>query len=269
MEHLERVLAVRTDPDLVLALQDSDEPMVSMDTLRPLAQANIAFMDGLMASASESALTAVPLLVQLVRDWSVHGERARNSTYAPVVEALVPRISDVAAPRILLPGSGTGRLAFMLGERLEGAQVVALGPDEPAQFAAAFMLTAGEMQFGADDDKDQRESRPPAPTLPHVIYPSIHVSIHWARTAHRLAGVQVPDVPLRALKRVEETTNISFTVGGLEDFDGEGLEDFHAVATCFVLDVFADMRRSLRILRAMLQRQHGPRSAPGTRTGPG
>ena len=65
MEHLERVLAVRTDPDLVLALQDSDEPMVSMDTLRPLAQANIAFMDGLMASASESALTAVPLLVQL------------------------------------------------------------------------------------------------------------------------------------------------------------------------------------------------------------
>ena len=33
MEHLERVLAVRTDPDLVLALQDSDEPMVSMDTL--------------------------------------------------------------------------------------------------------------------------------------------------------------------------------------------------------------------------------------------
>ena len=79
MEHLERVLAVRTDPDLVLALQDSDEPMVSMDTLRPLAQANIAFMDGLMASASESALTAVPLLVQLVRDWSVHGERARNS----------------------------------------------------------------------------------------------------------------------------------------------------------------------------------------------
>ena len=257
MEHLERVLAVRTDPDLVLALQDSDEPMVSMDTLRPLAQANIAFMDGLMASASESALTAVPLLVQLVRDWSVHGERARNSTYAPVVEALVPRISHVAAPRILLPGSGTGRLAFMLGERLEGAQVVALDPDEPAQFAAAFMLTAGEMQFGADDDMDQREARPPAPTLPHVIYPSIHVSIHWARTAHRLAGVQVPDVPLRALKRVEETTNISFTVGGLEDFDGEGLEDFHAVATCFVLDVFADMRRSLRILRAMLQRHGG------------
>lgn len=257
MEHLERVLAVRTDPDLVLALQDSDEPMVSMDTLRPLAQANIAFMDGLMASASESALTAVPLLVQLVRDWSVHGERARNSTYAPVVEALVPRISDVAAPRILLPGSGTGRLAFMLGERLEGAQIVALDPDEPAQFAAAFMLTAGEMQFGADDDMDQREARPPAPTLPHVIYPSIHVSIHWARTAHRLAGVQVPDVPLRALKRVEETTNISFTVGGLEDFDGEGLEDFHAVATCFVLDVFADMRRSLRILRAMLQRHGG------------
>ena len=96
--------------------------------------------------------------------------------------------------------------------------------------------------------------RPPFRTL---IYPSIHVSIHWARTAHRLAGVQVPDVPLRALKRVEETTNISFTVGGLEDFDGEGLEDFHAVATCFVLDVFADMRRSLRILRAMLQRHGG------------
>ena len=78
MEHLERVLAVRTDPDLVIALQDSDEPMVSMNMLRPLAKANIAFMDGLMASASESALTAVPLLVQLVRDWSAHGERAGN-----------------------------------------------------------------------------------------------------------------------------------------------------------------------------------------------
>ena len=205
MEHLERVLAVRTDPDLVLALHDSDEPMVSMNMLRPLAQANTAFMDGLMASASESALTAVPLLVQLVRDWSAHGERTRNSTYAHIVEALVPRISTVAAPRILLPGSGTGRLAFMLGERLEGAQIVALDPDEPAQFAAAFMLTAGEMQFGADDDMDQREARPPAPTLPHVIYPSIHVSIHWASTAHRLAGVTEKSVPqLRSPHRALE-----------------------------------------------------------------
>ncbi len=66
LEHLHRVANVHTDSEVAIALQDSDDPVITMSMLQPLAKANIAFLDGLMATqlaepASSSASVFLPL----------------------------------------------------------------------------------------------------------------------------------------------------------------------------------------------------------------
>ena len=254
------------DTELARLLSTTAEPLITMETLTPLVAENIRFLDSAAPDdntpkPSDSAPVAVPLLVQFVRDWSSAGEKMRSITYQPIVEAIVPFLlgRDNGPPRILCPGSGTGRLPFMVAEQLRGAQIIALDPDANAQRAAALMFNAA-----ADD----------APiSLPTRIFPSLHVSNNWAKTEHRLLHVDVPDVPIATIKSVEASTNVTFAVGSLEDaadeweaggaLDGDNDDgtpkrrDFDAVATCFVLDVLTDIRSSLRALYAMLAPTRG------------
>ena len=223
-EYVTRAVEKRTDDsNISLALRASEEPFVTTSMLAPLVAANSEFIDGIVATQSDTAspstnaLFLVPLLIQLVRDWSAAGRRARDSTYRPVVDALVPVLQGVPSPRILVPGSGTGRLAYMLAYHLPGSRLVALDPDEHAQRAAAFFLTAGDMQLHGADESAASGRSAAAPTLPATIYPSLHVSTHWQRTAHRLAGITLPDVTISRLKRVERESNITFAVGSLEE----------------------------------------------------
>ena len=111
LEYVHRSVARQhADEALAQMLSDAKEPFVDEATVNPLAQANIAFLDGLIASQepsapapSSSALIALPLLVQLVRDWSAEGEHMRNTTYRPIIDALVPFLlgRGSSSPRIL------------------------------------------------------------------------------------------------------------------------------------------------------------------------
>ena len=298
LEYVHRSVARQhADEALAQMLSDAKEPFVDEATVNPLAQANIAFLDGLIASQepsapapSSSALIALPLLVQLVRDWSAEGEHMRNTTYRPIIDALVPFLlgRGSSSPRILLPGSGMGRLAYSIAERLRGVRIVALDPDVHSQIAATFFLTGGDGvdsggsggSGGSGTEDEERGSSPRVPTIPSGIHPSLHVTTNWAHSSHRLAPVTVPDVPLEVMRRVERSSNITFAVGTLEDAgakwlagrDALGIDDpsnehgaadtatgtgFDAVATCFVLDVLSDLRLSLRALHAMLRPTRG------------
>ena len=299
LEYVSRSLHHQQGSRLELELRALPGGPLTEEVLRPLALANTHFLDGLAneteteAPPSTSALVAVPLLVQLVRDWSSEGQRVRDTSYRPIVGSLLPFLLDRHAPRILVPGSGTGRLAYMLAERLRGSRVVALDPDVHAQLAAAFFLTGGKMELlgdggggsvsrGDSGGGSVSSASPGRSTahdssvvrLPYTIYPSLHVATNWASVSHRLAPVRVPDVPLPALRRVEKSSNVTFVVGSLEEAAAQwlaggsldGSEDesaitsrngFDAVATCFTLDVLSDLVLSLRALHAMLLPSHG------------
>ena len=253
--------SVAYDSDLTDALSSSNEPLITMESLQPLASANAAFLDGVIAPhnlslPSTSAIISVPLLVQITRDWSAGGQVVRDLTYRPLLQSLIPFLLDIPSPRILVPGSGTGRLAFMLAERLEGAQITALDPDEHAQIVANHFLTAGE---GDDDDDANAPPPPPAAALPSKVYPSLHISNNWAQQQHRMAGVEVPDVPIEALRKAGKSANITFAVGELDDNVEQWIqpEAFDALATCFVLDVLDELPRTLKALHGLLRPTRG------------
>ena len=114
------------------------------DQLEPLISANEAFLEQVawqegVASPSADARIAVPLLVQAVRDWSAEGAPERAACYAPVVAALREHVT-ATQPRILVPGSALGRLAFDVAASFAGSEVVCVEPDVHSQLAASNLM---------------------------------------------------------------------------------------------------------------------------------
>ena len=231
-----------------------------------LAEHNDKFMAELVGSTTLDARIAVPLLVGLVRDWSADGAAQRNSCYAPILEALGPALS-LSPQRVLVPGSGLGRLAYELASAAaEQSEIVAIDSNLQAQTCAANLM-AGKPGEASCDGGDA------SPASGQLIHPSLHVATNWASSADRLRAVRVPDVPADTLRRVQERVNVSIVVGSFpvdpmsnaldaepqRTSDSRSVEHapFDAVATAYFLDVAVDVRATLRALHAHLQATRG------------
>ncbi|KAL1504849.1 hypothetical protein AB1Y20_008620 [Prymnesium parvum] len=235
-------------PELLHVLQSLEgEPIITAKSLAPHIAANVDFLDEATASMaptpspSTNARLAVPLLLQLVRDWSEEGEEVRSQSYARLIAPLRP----FRAPRVLLPGSGLGRLAFDIVVAHAGAHVVAVEADAASHVIAAHLMTPAECTHAG-----------------RTIYPAIHLGPNWASASHRLRGVRVPDVSREMLLHVQETGNISLVVGSFPDALPHLASDemgraFDAVVTSFFIDVPVDTLGMLRAIRAALTPQGG------------
>ena len=138
-----RDFVTRANPPLPPALADALTPdSDSAADLASLVAENEQSLDLLTASRpaavdapTADARVAVPLMVQAVRDWSADGVSQRATSYAPLVAGLRERLGaeGSAAARVLVPGSGLGRLAFDISEEFSGSEVVAVEPDVHSQ----------------------------------------------------------------------------------------------------------------------------------------
>ena len=137
-----RDFVTRANPPLPPALADALTPDSAAADLASLVAENEQSLDLLTASRpaavdapTADARVAVPLMVQAVRDWSADGVSQRATSYAPLVAGLRERLGAVssAAARVLVPGSGLGRLAFDISEEFSGSEVVAVEPDVHSQ----------------------------------------------------------------------------------------------------------------------------------------
>lgn len=268
---------VAPDAALAAALDGIGDPAVASADVEPLIAANCAFLDAAFAphgvpSPSLDASLAVPLLVNAVRDWAAEGAPQRAQCYDPIVDAL-RRPSLRPAPRILVPGSGLGRLAYELAAAFPGSEVVAVDPDVAAQVLAGHMMSpppasprracveAGGLAGCADEAAS--EDGPVAEATAATIHPGLHVLTSWARTADRLRGVRVPDVPAAELRRVAATSNVSLVVGGFPEAEAdEGVAGppgagYDAAATSFFLDVASNLSATAAALRRLLLPRRG------------
>ena len=209
--------------DLVGALETADaSASVSVAAITPFATANAIFLDRAATPPSSDppssdARIAVPLLIQLVRDWSDEGADERGACYTPVVSALRwPLIekSRTRQPRVLVPGAGQGRLAYELASAVDGVEVVAIDPDVYSLHMAGAMLTVGTEEEVCHSRGEQCDDAAVHPRdHATTIYPAVHVTTNWASSADRLGSLQVPDVPKAALLAVQRRANISLVVG--------------------------------------------------------
>ena len=253
-----------------------------------LIEANERFLEAVTSarphhiiSPTADARVAVPLLVQMVRDWSADGAQQRAACYAPVVAALRQHLLGVAKPRLLVPGSGLGRLAFDLAATFPGSTVVAIEPDVHSQLVASTLMQPSEEDCAADSCNaadaagatTSDERRTPSGQL--ELYPALHLSTNWAHASDRLRAVSVPDVPQPALALAQRDANVSLVVGSFPDAIGQavaavadaagdgaaggsdGAGGFDAVATVFFVDVLTDLVGTLQKMHALLAPRRG------------
>ena len=239
-----------------------DEPFVGKSA-RQAARA--------LAQPSSDASIAVPLLLHLARDWSADGAAERAQCYAPIVAALAEAVrggGEQRNLRVLVPGSGLGRLAYDLAAALPSIEVVALDPDAHALVLSAAMMTPAPNDTATESPSSDGACPASAGTR-RRIYPSVHVSTGWADTSDRLRHVAVPDVADDVLKVVHDRSNVSLVAArfpqAYRDGGGGGMwRPFDAAATSFFLDVAEDVPATVSAIGDLL----GPSGGTWVNCGP-
>ena len=111
------------------------------------------------------------VLKQMVRDWSQEGAEERKMAYDPIIEAVVSRVPRNR--RVLVPGSGLGRLAFELTQRGYACQ---------GNEFSYFMLIPAHFILNCTERIHQ-----------HALFPFVHSASNWRSASDMLRCIHVPD----------------------------------------------------------------------------
>lgn len=289
-EYVARSFEPAPGPRLAAALNEAGVPPATWADAASWAGANVAFLDSAYDGAalslvrpSSDARVAVPLLVQLVREWSRHGFAQRAQAFLPLVEAMREAVTGRVGARLLVPGSGLGRLVHDLAEAFAspGAlkEIVAVEHDVHAQLMARHMLEGGKSDGGGGDGSSDEWTACGGADVPgtapggvcvggaahggrQAIYPSLHVATGWHNASDRIAACDVPDVSSARLAAVQERTSIALHVGTFPEAlpaseSGAVASAFDGAATAFFLDVVPDPLGAIRAMQRLLAPRQG------------
>ncbi|KAI8445240.1 N2227-like protein-domain-containing protein [Phakopsora pachyrhizi] len=224
------------DPSTRIRTQDSEDPpdeALKMETDSESSKFH------LVAAPVQDIDKVRSTLRQFFRDWSKLGETERKACYDPILDRLDRFGEDLASSgllkrdiRVLVPGSGLGRLVWEVSKRGYTAQ----GNEFSYQ-----MLLASNMVMNHSECIDQWS-----------IYPFIHSFSNFSNAQDLLMEVKIPDV---LASEVLEISNFGVSVGDFVEIFNEPdeTENWHAVLTCFFLDTAQNIVQYLRTLYKLLK----------------
>jgi len=154
-------------------------------------------------------------LLQIVREWSAHGQSERDKCFGPIIEELKSRFPEDSREdvRVLVPGCGLARLPFDIA--LEGFQV---GANEQDHFQ---LMTAG---FIINSDRVNK----------FTIHPWIHDLSNRLSMDEVISPVSFPDTDPSKLNQFQ----FDVLPGNFVDVADDQLEDdfFDAIVTTFFIE---------------------------------
>jgi hypothetical protein len=167
---------------------------------------------------------AIPLMVSLVRHWSAEGADQRRGTVERILYAtrsyVLPSVPAGAKVRVLVPGSGLGRIAFEVAKLdAERINLMAVERDMSSVLMLAFLLN-GKAEA---DAATQRV----AATRRFTVYPALHLASNWKDATARFRPVLLPDVDTAG-------THFALGIGAFPEREGAVPRD--VVVTSFFLD---------------------------------
>ena len=180
-------------------------------------------------------------LKQCVRDWSSLGKAERDSCYTPLVEALtehLPVVNDknFGLQKVLVPGSGLGRLVFDLA---------VLGYDTQGNEFSYQMLLMGDYIMNRSTGKEC-----------HTVYPWLGESNNMMQRSEEFASVTFPDIhPSEKVRNAPGQVQMSVAAGEfLMCYDNSAnVGAWDAVATCFFIDTAPNVIEYVETIWKMLK----------------
>ncbi|KAJ4496716.1 N2227-like protein-domain-containing protein [Lentinula lateritia] len=227
-----------------------------LDRLAELIQVNAKATDDIVTVmrrtyAQELSVSSATLclsrireaLKQFVRDWSDAGSSERSVIFQPILSA----VSTLPAPsrsrsRVLVPGSGLGRLAHEISQ---------LGYDVTACELSAYMN--GAFRFLLDSEMTST-------VYQHEIHPYAHWWSHSRNTADLFRGIRFPDVIPRLAE--EETVGLHLTEGDflalnapkpLPGSDSSRANGYDFIVTLFFIDTSVNILSTLEQIHKLLK----------------
>lgn len=183
--------------------------------------------------AGRNSSKACSTLRQFVRDWAKEGEAERAASYGPIINALERHMpaGRGAAPAVLVPGCGLGRLPFELARRGYAAQ---------GNEFSYHMLLGSHLILNRCAAVDC-----------HTIFPYVLSTAHRGGKNDHLRAVKIPDMcPRNAL---DELSELSMAAGEFIEVYKDQEAEWDAMATVFFLDtaknVFLYIRTIAHIVR--------------------
>ena len=169
------------------------------------------------------------VLKQMVRDWSQEGAEERKLAYDPIIEAVVSRVPRNR--RVLVPGSGLGRLAFELTQRGYACQ---------GNEFSYFMLIPAHFILNCTERIHQ-----------HALFPFVHSASNWRSAGDMLRCIHVPDVLPSSLP---EEADFSMVAGEFVEVYAKPEEHgaWDVVATCDFMETAKNVLRYLEVINAVL-----------------
>ena len=188
------------------------------------------------------------VLKSLVRDWSADGKIERDMAYEPIktlIKKYLPLNSArTTIPKILVPGSGVGRLAFDL---------TSLGYSVQGNDFSLHMLLASDFILNNGGSICSHER-------PLSICPWLLESRNVHKTTDPLRTVQIPDVDpmiILASSSVDEMImpDFSMAAGDFVSIYSNSSEagQWDCVASCFFLDACPNIVETLQVIYNMLK----------------
>uniref|UniRef100_A0A1B6LD18 carnosine N-methyltransferase n=1 Tax=Graphocephala atropunctata TaxID=36148 RepID=A0A1B6LD18_9HEMI len=135
-------------------------------------------------------------LKQFVRDWSKEGASERNACYQPIIDEVIknfpPEHCKPDEVKILVPGSGLGRLAFEIASRGYSCQ---------GNEFSLFMLIASNFVLNKCNEKEM-----------YSLYPWVHQVENNLTPQHQMQLIFFPDVIPSALLN-PTSSNLTMAAG--------------------------------------------------------
>ena len=170
-------------------------------------------------------------LEQFVREWGAEGEKERNAAHEPLLEALQaapPPTSARGKTRVLLPGSGLGRLTW---------EVARLGYAAQGCEFSYFMLLASNFIMNRIGEESI------------TVHPWVLQTCNARSTADSVRPAQVPDVMPAT---IEAASNLSICAGDFLEIYREQLCRWDAIVTCFFIDTAHDITKYIEKIAEMM-----------------
>ncbi|CAK5270825.1 unnamed protein product [Mycena citricolor] len=176
-------------------------------------------------------------LKQFVRDWSEEGIVERDACYQPIKDALLRHYASVSEMerrklRVLVPGSGLGRLAH---------DVASLGFACQGNEFSQFMLLASHCILNRTNEINE-----------HTIYPYVHSFSNIDTTESMLRAVTIPDVLPSSIPRGVDFSLVAGTLPTCLPPDEPQAGQWDAILTCFFIDTAKNVVNYLRIIHKIL-----------------
>ena len=193
-----------------------------------------------VASPNRHMVKVRSTLKQIVRDWTTLGKPERDACYAPLMVELGTHLpvtpANFGRQRVLVPGSGLGRLVFDLA---------VAGYDAQGNEFSYFMLLMGDYIMNRSSGKECFEA-----------FPFLGEANNVFERAEEFAGVRFPDVhPVALVQEAPGQVNMSVAAGEfLQCYGGaDNAGQWDGLATCFFIDTAPNVIEYIEAIHAMLR----------------